>query len=165
MSKITNLKNSKYVHISFEIALLFKGIDGLLEIIGGLLLIYLTPNRMNRITSYLTQHELSEDPRDFVANTLISIANHFSINTQYFGIIYLLTHGFIKCIIIFLLWMRKLWAYPVSIIALLLFILYQIYRYFIDPSLLLILLTVFDFIMIGLTYIEYQRMKSRDIIE
>ena len=56
------------VHVSFEIGLLIKGIDGILEIAGGFLLLYLNPNRMVRLIAVLTQHELSEDPKDLVAN-------------------------------------------------------------------------------------------------
>lgn len=42
---------------------------------------------------------------------------------------------------------------------------YLLYRYIIDPSVFLILLTVFDVIMIVLTYLEYRRMKSTPISE
>ena len=152
------VKPKDFVHISFEIGLLLKGIDGLLEIFGGILLIFLNPGRLNRIILLLTQHELSEDPKDLVANALLSLSQSFSISTQQFGIFYLMSHGIIKCILILLLWQKKLWAYPLSIIALVLFIAYQIYRYSISHSAFLILLTVFDIIMIILTYIEYRKI-------
>jgi uncharacterized membrane protein len=156
-----NQKQRKLIHIGFEIGLLMKGIDGLLEIIGSILLKFIDPVRMNRLVHFFTQGELSEDPKDFVANTLIRLASSFSIDTQSFGVFYLMTHGIVKCIIILLLWRRKLWAYPVSVISLVLFIVYQIYRYTITPSIWLILLSIFDLIMILLTYLEYQRMKQK----
>lgn len=148
-------------HISFELGLAIKGIDGLLEIIGGLLLINLNPARMNHLITLLTQHELSEDPRDTIANALIGFSHSFSISTQSFGVFYLISHGLVKCILVLLLWQKKLWAYPLSIVSLILFIIYQVYRYSIHASAVLLLLTVFDVIMIILTCIEYKKMKAQ----
>lgn len=44
--------------------------------------------------------------------------------------------------------------------ALILFIAYQVYRYAISPSAMLMLLTVFDLAMLYLTCREYKRMKA-----
>lgn len=150
----------KVIHTSFTVGLIMKGIDGLFEIIGGVLLLFLNPDRMNSIIQFLTQHELSEDPKDAVANALIRLSSNFSIDAQSFGVFYLMSHGVIKCLIILLLWRRKLWAYPLSILSLFLFIFYQLYRYTIDHSFWLILLTIFDIAMIVLTLLEYRRLKS-----
>ena len=146
-------------HVGFEIGLLLKGIDGILEIIGGFLLLFLNPGRMSRLIHFLTQHELSEDPKDMVANLLVTLGHGFSISAQHFGVFYLMSHGIIKCILIFLLWHKKLWAYPLTIFSLVLFIAYQIYRYTFSHSVFLIMLTIFDMIMIILTYMEYKRIK------
>ncbi|CUX70865.1 hypothetical protein BN3590_04115 [Clostridium sp. C105KSO15] len=148
------------VHISFEIGLLLKGIHGLMEIIGGVFLMFLSPTRLNWLTSFLTRHELSEDPKDIVANFLISASNSFSISTQHFAVFYLMSHGVIKCILIFLLWRKKRWAYPLTIFSFILFMAYQIYRYTLTQSAFLIVLTIFDAVMIALTYMEYKRIRS-----
>lgn len=147
-------------HKSFKIGILLKAIDGVLEIIGGILLIFLNSARLNKIIVLLTQHELSEDPRDIIANFIIKLSSKYTISTQYFGVFYLISHGTIKVILIILLWKRKIWAYPVTIISLTLFVVYQIYRYTIDHSIGLILLTILDVIVIILTFIEYKRIKN-----
>ncbi len=151
-------KNNVF-HKSFEIGILVKGIDGILEIAGGILLIFMNPVNLNRLTILLTQHELSEDPKDMVANFLINSNKSFSISKEYFGVLYLTSHGLIKLIIIILLLKKNIWAYPFAVIFLILFIFYQIYRYIISPSAGLVILTVFDVIMIVLTIIEYKRIK------
>lgn len=79
MKQIT-YNQKKLAHISFEIGLLLKGIHGLMEIVGGAFLVFLSPARMNWLTRFLTRHELSEDPKDIVANFLISLSNSFSIS-------------------------------------------------------------------------------------
>jgi len=49
------------------VALILKGVDGLLELVGGVLLLVVSPDTINRWAQRVTQHELTEDPRDFVA--------------------------------------------------------------------------------------------------
>ena len=158
--KVGICKQKDIIHVSFEIGLVLKGIDGLMEIIGGVFLLFLSPNRLNWLIRLLTQHELLEDPKDKVANFLITLGSSFSIGAQHFAVFYLMSHGIIKCVLILLLWQRKLWAYPLTIVSLILFIAYQVYRYTFTQSVFLILLTVFDIIMIALTYLEYKRIKS-----
>ncbi|MFL0268959.1 DUF2127 domain-containing protein [Candidatus Clostridium radicumherbarum] len=152
--------NNDLIHKSFEIGILLKAIDGILEIIGGILLKFFTPASLNKLVVLLTQHELSEDPNDIISNMMIKMSASFSISTQNFGVFYLISHGLVKFILIIFLWKRNIWAYPLTIVSLVLFIIYQIYRYTIDHSAFLIVLTIFDIIMIFLTYIEYKRMKG-----
>lgn len=94
------------VHISFEIGIFLKGIHGLIEIVSGAFLLLLNPYRLNWLTDFLTQHELSEDPKDWVANFLLTLSSSFSISTQHFAEFYLMSHGIIKCILVFLLWKK-----------------------------------------------------------
>jgi uncharacterized membrane protein len=155
-----NNESKDVVHVSFEILLILKGIHGLTEIIGGILLLFLTPDRLSLLMRFLTKHELSEDPRDMVANFLLNLSSTFSISAQHFAVFYLMSHGIIKCILILLLWRRKLWVYPLTIVSLILFIAYQIYRYTLTQSVFLIILTAFDAVMIILTFLEYKRIKS-----
>jgi len=155
----SNTKNN-IIHKSFEIGILIKGIDGFFEIIGGILLVFLNPARLNKLTIILTQHELSENPQDMIVSFMIKLSSNFSVSTQYFGVFYLITHGIVKFILVILLWKKKIWAYPLTIVSLILFIIYQIYRSTIDHSIGLIMLTIFDIIMILLTFIEYKRVKN-----
>ena len=147
------------LHKGFEFGILLKGIDGILEILGSFVLLFLNPARLNKLIILLTQHELSEDPRDFIANYIIKFSSGFSISTQHFGVFYLFSHGIIKLILIYLLWKKKIWSYPLAVVFLILFIFYQIYRYTFTHSIWLIYLTVFDIIMIVLTLVEYKRIK------
>lgn len=140
--------------------MLVKGIDGILEMLGSILLLFLSPDRMHAIVRVLTQHELSEDPRDVIANLLINLSKGFSVSAQYFGALYLAAHGIVKCVFAYLLWRKKLWAYPLAAGALVLFIAYQIYRYIVSPSAALVVLSAFDAVMFILTVKEYRRMKA-----
>lgn len=164
MDIISSLKNnnvnSSILHKGFEVGILLKAIDGVLEIIGGILLIFLNPSRLNKLVAWLTQRELSEDPRDVVANFLLRLSSKFTVSVEYFGVFYLVSHGIVKLVLIIFLWKRKPWAYPLTIVSLILFIIYQIYRYTLQPSSGLVILTIFDIVMIILTFIEYKRIKN-----
>ncbi|URZ09083.1 DUF2127 domain-containing protein [Clostridium felsineum] len=155
------LKKKKFsmLHKGFKLGLLIKGTDGLLELLGSIFLIFLTPISLNKIVAILTQHELSEDPKDYIANYAITFAANFSLNVKVFGVLYLIFHGVVKVFLVVMLWKKKLWAYPITIFFLMLFIFYQLYRCAIKYSIPLIILSAFDIIMIILTLTEYRVMK------
>ena len=76
-----------------------------------------------------------------------------------FGAIYLLVHGAVKVVLVIALLLNKLWAYPCLIVVLLIFIGYQLYRIALDPSPGLIALTIFDTLIVALTWREYRRQR------
>jgi len=51
---------SHIVHLLFEIGVITKGIDGALEIIGGALLFFISPDQLRHIARILTLHELTK---------------------------------------------------------------------------------------------------------
>jgi uncharacterized membrane protein len=156
--KIT--ETSKFLHESFLVTLVLKAVLSVLEILGGILLFFVPPTMINHLVSVLTQHELSEDPNDFLFRHLVLWSQHFSVSSQIFAAIYLLSHGMVKLFIVASLWKRKLWAYPAGIVFFLIFIVYQVYRYQHTHSIGLIALTVFDIILICLTWVEYHRVQK-----
>lgn len=146
---------------TFQISLILKGLDGLFEIVGGVLLLLVSPNQINSIIRLLTQHELSEDPTDFVANHLLDASSTLTIAATLFGAIYLLLHGLVKVLLVAAVLRDKLWAYPWMIAFLLIFIGYQLYQICIAFSIGLILLTAFDAFIVWLTVIEYRKRRKR----
>jgi uncharacterized membrane protein len=150
----------RLVHVLFEVGVLLKGIDGVLEIVGGVLLLVVDPNQLYHVVRLLTQHELSEDPHDLIATYLLHTAGHLSASTELFGALYLLWHGLVKAGLVAALLLRRRWAYPAAMIAFALFVLYQLYRYSNTHSFGLLLLSAVDVFVIALTWLEYQRLRS-----
>lgn len=146
---------------TFEVAIILKGLDGVLEVIGGLVLLVVTPATINRIVTALTQHELSQDPHDFVATRFLNTAHGLTRSVVLFGALYLLAHGVVKIVLVVALLRNRLWAYPWMIVFLLVFILYQVYRMTLGPSAGLAALTAFDVFVVWLTYREYQKQRYR----
>jgi uncharacterized membrane protein len=153
------LRQRSFVHIAFEISIFFKGLDGVLQIVGGLLLFFVKPETISRIVIVLTQHELSEDRHDIIASYLVRLAHDLSASTQVFAGVYLLSHGVIKVFLVESLLRRRLWAYPTGIVFFALFIVYQMYRYYLHPSIEMLVLSILDLIVIVLTWLEYRQLK------
>ncbi|HEY6736406.1 MAG TPA: DUF2127 domain-containing protein [Candidatus Saccharimonadia bacterium] len=144
----------------FEAGIIIKGVNGAAELIGGTLLLVVSPATLNNLVVSVTQGELSEDPHDFIATRLLQIAHHLTPSTQHLGAAYLLAHGAIKIILAVAVLKQKLWAYPWLLGFLLVFIAYQTYRLTFAPSLGLAALTIFDIVMAWLTYLEYRQHKA-----
>ena len=151
--------NERRIHQIFEISVLLKGGHALIECIGGLILVIMSTNAITSMVNVFTQEELIEDPNDFVATHLLSLAQNFTVSTQHFYAFYLLSHGLIKVLLVIGLLRNKLWAYPVSLVVLGLFIVYQLYRFSYTHGLGLIVLTVFDVMVMGLIWHEYRLVR------
>ena len=149
----------KMIHLLFDISLWAKFVDGVLEIIGGVLLLFVNPDQINHIVRLLTQNELSDDPDDFVSTHLVHAANHLSSGTKVFAAIFLLGQGVIKIALVWALLRKQLWAYPIAMIAFGLFVTYQIYRYAHTHSVWLLVLTALDAFVIVITWLEYNRLR------
>jgi uncharacterized membrane protein len=146
----------KYLHRVFEISLVLKAVFAVAEILAALGAYLVTPRRMSWLIMVITRAELAEDPRDVIANYLIHWAQHFSVSTQRFVVAYLLSHGAVKLWLIVGLLRRRIWYYPVALIVFGLFIFYQLYRFSFTHSLWLLVITMVDVVVIGLTWHEYR---------
>jgi len=161
LEKISRMPwRERLIHGLFDLGALAKGIDGVLEIVGGGLLFVVDPSQLHRVARLLLQHELSEDPDDVVATYLLRTAQHLSPGTQTFAAAYLLWHGVVKVGLVAGLLLRRRWAYPVAIVAFLLFLAYQLYRYTRTFSPELLALSVVDVVIIVLTWLEYARLRA-----
>ena len=155
------LIQEKNIRRIFLVSVLLKGANAVLEIIGGVL--FLFNGAVTGIALFLVRGELIEDPTDFVANAVQHYLPYFSQHAQLFASVYLLSHGVIKIFLVIGLLRNKLWAYPSAIVVFFLFIAYQLYRFTYTHSLFLILLTVFDLVVIWLTWHEYRIVKKNKI--
>ena len=137
-----------------------KGIDGVLETLGGATLLFVGPSEVNRLFALLTQHELSEDPHDFFATHAAAPLARVTPGSLSFGAKYLIAHGAVKIFLAVNLLQRRLWAYPVAIVFLSLFIIYQLYRYSFSHSIGLLILGALDAAVVLLIWNEYRYLNS-----
>ncbi len=153
-------RGKSLLHEAFRTGITIKGIDGVLEVIGGVLVCFITPSSLDRIARVLFQHELSRDPHDFIATHVLNASQNLVSGNRLFAALFLLSHGLTKIVLVIALWLDRLWAYPLMIFVFGGFGIYQVYRFTHTHSVGLALLTVFDFAVVWLTWREYQEQKS-----
>jgi uncharacterized membrane protein len=149
------------LHESFRVSIMLKGLHALLETVGGIVLLKVSPQTLNRVLMSVLTQNFSQDPNDFIVTHLHRAFERMADGGSHFASWYLLSHGGVKlCVVLALLW-NKLWAYPLMMVMLAAFIGYQTYRFALTHSFWMIALTVFDLVVIVLTWIEYQQQLAR----
>ncbi len=151
------MKYTRLLDNTFELSLILKGIDGVLELVGAVLLVALPPSTISSVARFVTEHELSRDSRDWVSRHIVSLAHHLASGTNWFGFAYLLSHGVVKLVLVVALLRHRLWAYPWMMGFIGIFTLYQVYRLGYSFSIGLFVLTLFDLFIIWLTWLEYRK--------
>ena len=102
--------NEHRIHQIFFISVLLKGADALIECVSGFVLTFLSTSAVTHLVNTLAQEELIEDPHDFIATHLLSLAQKYTVSTQHFYAFYLLSHGVVKAFLVIGLLRNKLWA-------------------------------------------------------
>ena len=151
------------LHQVFEIGVILKSLNSLLEIVGGLALYFISTATIQKWVTLLTMQELGEDPKDFLATRLLSFAQHFSIDTKSFFALYLLSHGVVKLVLMLGLMRGKSWAFPAALVVMSLFIVYQLYRFSYTHAFGLVVLSAFDIILVMLIWHEYRQVRQRRV--
>jgi len=141
----------------FEVGILLKAVDGVLETIAGILLLIINPITITHLVTILTQHEIATDPHNIVANYLLHASLKLTKSATLFAAIYLLSHGLSKIILVVEILRNHLWAYVGLIVLTSSFIIYQTYRWVYTHSISLLLLTIFDGAVVYLTIKEYEK--------
>jgi len=134
-------KHPDKLHRLFILSVALKGLNALLEIVASIIIL---------LTGALTG--------------VFSIFFHSiesSAHTQLFVAAYLFIHGIVKVFIVIGLISRRLWAYTLAEVVLFLFIAYQMYEYTFHDSLWLLGLSIFDTLLLWLTWREHQSMKNK----
>lgn len=151
------------VHTLFDVGIILKGINGVLEIAGGAALLILSSSQVYDLARFLTQHELTEDPDDLVATQILNLARHITTSARLFGALWLLVHGVVKVGLVAALLLRRRWAYPAGIVVFLLFTAYQTWQYAESRSLPLLVLVLLDVAVVILTWLEYRRLQASGV--
>ena len=151
----------KILHVLFEYSILLKGVFACLEMISGILLRFLPFQTVTRIFLLITPDDAADGMSGFVNRHMSSWEQHLSMGSLHYAGWYLLSHGTIKLILIYGLWKKTLWMYPVSIFVFSLFVVYQMHRFMQTGAWGMVFLSVFDVCVIYLAGREYYALKEK----
>ena len=161
METVQEIKTDKEIRQLFFISVALKGVASLAEIVSGLVVLFVPVSFFTDFAIYYAQGELLEEPGDFIASHLLQLAQQFSLASGTFIAFYLLSRGIIKFGLVVALLKERLWAYPASLAVLGLFVAYQVYQIALTRSVLIILLTLFDLIVIYFIWREYRIVEKQ----
>lgn len=145
------------INIGFYGGLILKAANALIELIGGLIMLIVSHEWLNRLVLQIALPELKEDPDDPLMNYLIT--RGLNISSQHSVAVFMLFHGLAKLIIIWLLWKNKMWAYPLAFVAFGIFISYEAHCYWESQSLFMLLIVVLDLAIITVIALKYRSLK------
>lgn len=149
--------------LAFLVGVALKAVDGLFEVVFGVLLLVLGPAELSHLAQQLTAAELQEDPDDFAAHLLLRAASSLTRSGATIAAVYLLLHGVVKLVIVAALIRGSTRVYPWVIAALGAFLVWQVVELVIHPTAGLWVLTVLDAVIIALTWREWR--EHRDLRE
>ena len=144
----------------FRYSLILKAIHSVVELVAGVTLHVTSSDTILQVARALTRHELLEHPNDLVATAVLRAAESLSIDQKAAATIYLLSHGIVELFLVVMILLNRIWAYPLYMVALGLLVLYQCYQLTLDFWPLLALLTLWDVVVVGLTWHELRLRRT-----
>jgi uncharacterized membrane protein len=155
-------RRGRFIDRVYYIGVIVKGVDGAVEFLAGLVLLFAPHLPHILLTSLSAEAAEGRTPlRVFLAGYIESLDDRLASAGLYFLIAYLILHGAIKLVLVYCLLRRIHAAYPWAIGILLAFLAYQVYTTIVSPSILLVLLDLLDAAIIVLVYLEYRRIVPK----
>jgi uncharacterized membrane protein len=145
----------------FKLALLIKGIDGAAELIGAVLLALVSGDLVQRVIRHVVTHDLLGPPAATLSQHFVNGTHEFASGHRMFAIVYLGLHGVIKLALVGALLRKWLPAYPVAVVVLGMFVLYEIIRAVHTHSILLPFLAALDLAIIVMVIREYLMLRRQ----
>lgn len=137
-----------------------KGFFGLIQVLGAVAALLVTPAQIHAFTLWITGGLLDENPNNVVALYLINASSHVTSATTLWVSLYLVLHGLTKVVLVVALLRDKMWAYPAMLIALGVFIVTQTTQMIASFSWGVLALTIFDLFIVWLTWREFRLHKA-----
>ena len=145
----------------FKVAMLVKGVDGAAELILAVVLQLVSTAMVHSLVADVLARDLLGPPDGRLARRFATATDAFATGERTFAVVYLGLHGVLKLALVVALLRKWEPAYPVAIVVLGAFVVYEVYRATRTGSLLLPVLAVLDIAIIVVIVREY-RLLRRD---
>ncbi|MBS1907567.1 MAG: DUF2127 domain-containing protein [Actinobacteria bacterium] len=153
---MTTVASHRTLDRVFAVSIVLKGLDGVVELIGGLALLFISPAALREALGDVVSFVLVGHEHSPVFHWAIHLGDSWGTRTTLFAAAYLLLHGIIKVVLVWALLRQQLWAYPWMLGALVVFIALQCYELIAHFSWWMLALTLFDVFIVFLTAREWQ---------
>jgi uncharacterized membrane protein len=154
-------KGEGLIHRFFLLTILGKGFLGLVQLATAAAVFLGVTDHLPTLARSLVAAELAEDPNDFLAARILSLASKLPATDATFYTIYFAAHGLLHVAVVLALLFGSGWAYPSAIIVLCVFIVYQLLEWSTVGGLMLLVLSAIDLLVIYLTLLEWRHLRKR----
>ncbi len=144
----------------FRIAMVVKGIDGAVELIGAITLLLVSGGTVQTLINDIISRDLLGPPDGSLARHFVAGTVEFASGDRTFAVVYLGLHGVVKLLLVIALLRKIRPAYPVAVVVLGLFVAYEVYRATQTGSVLLPFLAALDVAIIVLVIREYRGLPA-----
>jgi uncharacterized membrane protein len=141
----------------FRVALSLKGLDGAVELFGAVALAVASPRALGGLTRQVVDHHLLGGPHGEVAERFAAGEAMLAGSGHTFAVVYLALHGLVKLGLVVALLRRVRPAYPLAVVVLVAFVLYEGSRAAVRGSVLLWASAALDVVLVVLVVREYRR--------
>jgi uncharacterized membrane protein len=148
----------------FRLAMLVKGIDGAVELLGALTVLAVPGVVVHRLVTEVLARDLLGPADGSLAHRLTAAADTFTSGGRTFAAVYLSLHGVIKLVLVVALLRHVRTAYPVAVVILAGFVGYELIRAVRTGSLLLPVLAAIDVAVIVLVVREYRMLRAVETV-
>jgi uncharacterized membrane protein len=147
---------ARVLHIFYLSSLTIQAMIGTFQLLAAIALRQVLNDGWLARVLALTGHEPSEDAQDPIARFLWQALHGHALGGERFWSIYLFGHAVLNLGVVVALVADKPWARPASIAVLTGFIVYQLYRFALTGSWVMIALSLFDIAVIFLVWREHR---------
>jgi uncharacterized membrane protein len=147
-------------HVLFVVAIVLKGLNGIVELVLGTLIAIMGPERLFYFVAQFTTPELEADPSNHIARALQNGAAGLA-HTMGFAVFYLFAHGVLKTAIAYNLLRERRWIFAPSCVILAGFVIYLFYRAIEKHSPWAFGFGLLDLFTIALVINEWRRLPAR----
>jgi uncharacterized membrane protein len=124
-------------------------------------LLHVVGTSFSDVLQALMEHEIIQEQNDFILQTLQPFCEHFSFQVTYFLIVYLVFWGVVDIVLSYNVLRHRVWAFPVSLYLIGVFVLYEAYRFTHTHSLVLLGVIGVDLVIMWMINKEYKKLKRR----
>lgn len=152
-------QQDNWTHRLFLVSILAKASLGALQLLTAAAIFFGITSQLPALAQRLVSAELAEDPNDFLAARILSLAGMIPTSDLTFYTFYFAAHGALHVAVAAALLSGAQWAYPSTLLVLAGFVVYQIFEWMAVGGTMLVLLSAIDLAVIYLTAREWQRVR------
>jgi uncharacterized membrane protein len=128
----------------FKFSMIWRIVYGFIKTISGLALLRIITLQPFSPIFRIGRHSFFFHPDNFIIEFINSYIHRFPISTALFISFYLIFWGVVDTFLSFYILKKQIWAYPIALVLIFLFTIYEIYRYTHTHSPFLLLIIFID---------------------